>query len=71
MLREIVNYVFDKLGIDRDRIKTNPAFMRPTEIEDIYGSNKKARTVLNWQYNMDFFEVLNLIIEEEYKSYGK
>jgi GDPmannose 4,6-dehydratase len=70
-LREIVNYVFDKLGIDRNKIKTNPAFIRPTEIEDIYGSNKKARTVLNWQYDMDFFEVLNLIIEEEYKSYGK
>lgn len=70
-LREVVYYVFDKLGIDRSKIKINPAFFRPTEIEDIYGSNKKARTVLNWQYDMDFFEVLNLIIEEEYKNYGK
>jgi GDPmannose 4,6-dehydratase len=70
-LREIVHYVFDKLGIDRSKIKINPAFFRPTEIEDIYGSNKKARSVLNWQYDMDFFEVLDLIIEEEYKNYGK
>jgi GDPmannose 4,6-dehydratase len=70
-LREIVHYVFDKLGVDRNRIRINPAFFRPTEIEDIYGSNKKARTVLNWEYDMDFFEVLNLIIEEEYKNYGK
>ena len=70
-LREIVHYVFDKLGVDRNKIKTNPAFFRPTEIEDIYGSNKKARTVLNWQYDMDFFEVLNIIIEEEYKNYDK
>lgn len=70
-LREVVYYVFDKLGVDRNKIKINPAFFRPTEIEDIYGSNKKARAVLNWQYDMDFFEVLNLIIEEECKNYGK
>lgn len=70
-LREIVYYVFDKLKIDRCLIKINPSFFRPTEIEDIYGSNKKARSVLNWQYDMDFFEVLDLIIEEEYKNYNK
>lgn len=70
-LREVVHYVFDKLGVDRNKIKINPAFFRPTEIEDIYGSNKKARTVLNWQYDMDFFKVLNLIIEEECKNYDK
>ncbi|WP_205508579.1 GDP-mannose 4,6-dehydratase [Longitalea arenae] len=70
-LREIVHYVFDKLQIDRNRIRINPAFFRPTEIEDIYGSNKKARSVLNWQYNLDFFEVLDTIIEEEFKNYGK
>lgn len=70
-LREIVHYVFDKLGVDRSKIKTNPLFFRPTEIEDIYGSNKKARTMLNWQYDMDFFEVLNIIIEEEYNNYDK
>ncbi|THU41509.1 GDP-mannose 4,6-dehydratase [Niastella caeni] len=70
-LREIVYYVFDKMKIDKGRIKINSAFFRPTEIQDIYGSNKKARSVLNWQYDMDFFDVLNLIIEEEYKNYGK
>lgn len=70
-LREIVYYVFDKLEIDRSGIKNNPSLFRPTEIEDIYGSNKKARSILNWQYDMDFFEVLNLIIEEEFKNYAK
>lgn len=70
-LREIVYYVFDKLKIDRSRIKNNPSLFRPTEIEDIYGSNKKARSVLNWQYDMDFFQVLDLIIEEEYRNHDK
>lgn len=70
-LKEIVYYVFDRLKIDSNRIKINPSLFRPTEIEDIYGSNEKARSVLNWKYDMDFFEVLNLIIEEECKNYGK
>lgn len=70
-LREIVYYVFDKLEIDRSLIKNNRSLFRPTEIEDIYGSNQKARSVLNWQYDMDFFQVLDLIIEEENKNYGK
>jgi GDPmannose 4,6-dehydratase len=70
-LREVVYYVFDKLKIDRSKIKINPTFFRPTEIEDIYGSNKKARSMLNWEYDMDFFEVLNFIIEEECKNYEK
>ena len=70
-LREIVYYVFDGLGISRDLIRINPSLFRPTEIEDIYGSNEKAKSVLNWDYNMNFFEVLDIIIEEERKNYGK
>lgn len=69
-LREIVHYVFDRLGISRDRIRVNEKFFRPTEIEDIYGSNEKARKVLNWNYDLDFREVLNHLIEEEERNYG-
>ena len=70
-LREIVYYVFDGLGLSRDLIRINASLFRPTEIEDIYGSNEKAKSVLNWDYNMNFFEVLDIIIEEERKNYGK
>jgi len=69
-LREIVYYVFDKLGIDRRAIKTNPKLFRPTEIEDIYGSSEKAKTKLGWNYDMSFFSVLDLIMEEERKNNG-
>lgn len=68
-LREIVYYVFDKLAIDRTCIKTNAAFFRPTEIVDIYGSSEKARKQLNWHYDMNFFDVIDLIMEEERKNY--
>jgi len=69
-LREIVHYVFDKLKLDKERIKVNPALFRPTEIEDIYGSSDKARRQLNWHYDISFFEVLDIIMEEERKNYA-
>ena len=70
-LLEIVHYVFDRLKIDKGLIKINPKFFRPTEIADIYGSSEKARQQLNWQYDMSFYAVLDLIMEEERINYGK
>ena len=70
-LRDIVYYVFDSLKLNRDYIRINPALFRPTDIQDIYGSNEKAKSILNWQYEMDFFNVLDLIIDEERRNYDK
>jgi len=68
-IREIIYYIFDKLNIDRNKIIINKDFFRPNEIEDIYGDSTKAKKVLNWDYNISFFEVLDILIEEEKKLY--
>jgi GDPmannose 4,6-dehydratase len=70
-LKEIVYYVFDKLDISRSKIRINEKLFRPTEIEDIYGSNEKARKSLNWDYQMDFRDVLDIILEEEERNYDR
>lgn len=64
-LREIVYYVFDSLGLDHSLIRINQQLFRPTEIEDIFGTNEKAKEKLNWVYDLDFREVLNKLIAEE------
>jgi GDPmannose 4,6-dehydratase len=69
-LRDIVEYVFGKLQIAKDKIIINPALFRPTEIVDIYGDNRKIKNLLHWQYDMDFFSVLDKLIEEEKKNYA-
>jgi GDPmannose 4,6-dehydratase len=68
-LRAIVNYVFDRLQIPHDKIKTNPLFYRPTEIENIYGTNQKAVTKLSWKPETDFYAVLDWLLAEEEKNY--
>ena len=69
-LREIVNYVFETLDISKDRIRINEKLLRPTEIEDIYGTSEKARKKLGWHYDMPFFSVIDNILAEEEKNYS-
>jgi len=65
LLRDIVEYVFDKLDLDRKLIVEDQSFFRPNEIVDIYGDNSKAKDILDWDYDMTFFDVLDTLIEQE------
>ena len=64
-LREIVEYVFEKLEIDKSRIITDEKFFRPNDIKNIYGDNERAKKELNWENGKTFFEVLDILIQEE------
>jgi len=68
-LRDIIMYVFDHFGISKEKLVEDPALFRPTDIKDIYGDNSKAKTTLNWQYDKSFFDVLDILIEEEKNNY--
>lgn len=68
-LYDVVRYIFNKLGIPESAIRVNDNLFRPTDIEDIYGSSEKAKRLLGWDYHMNFFEVLDLLIEEERANY--
>ena len=70
-LREIIYYVFKKLGIDKNKIVIDKSFFRPNDIKNIYGDNKKAKTELKWQYDKTFFDVLDILISEESKNLEK
>lgn len=61
-LREIIYYVFEKLNIDKSLCIINTKFYRPADIEDIYGDNEKAKKELSWNYDYNFFEVLDILI---------
>ncbi|NCD10929.1 MAG: GDP-mannose 4,6-dehydratase [Epsilonproteobacteria bacterium] len=65
LLRDIVHYVFEKLELDKNLIVENKDLFRPNEIEEIYGDNSKAKEALNWDYDYSFFDVLDILIDEE------
>lgn len=64
-LRSIVEYVFDKLNLNTSNIRISLDLIRPTDILDIYGDNTESVKVLGWNYDLDFYKVLDLLIEEE------
>lgn len=67
-LRAIIEYVFEVLSIAKDKIVIDPELFRPTDIADIYGDSSKAKQQLGWNYDMNFFQVLDKLIEEELKN---
>lgn len=64
-LREIIEYVFNKLSIPLDRLKISKELYRPAEIHDIYGDNTDAKNILKWEYSTSFYDVLDILIKEE------
>ncbi|TKC00462.1 GDP-mannose 4,6-dehydratase [Pedobacter cryophilus] len=68
-LRDIIYYVFEKLNISKSKLFEDSKLFRPTEIEDIYGDNTKAKKQLGWEYNKTFYDVLDILIDEEIKNY--
>lgn len=64
-LRSIIEYVFDYLGVSIDRLVISEKLYRPTEILDNYGDNTKARNILSWNYDLSFYDVLKILIDEE------
>lgn len=64
-LREIIKYIFTRLGISPDKLVIDPSLYRPTEIENIYGDNSKVKEILGWEYTTDFFDVIDILIGEQ------
>ncbi len=66
-LYEIVTYVLNKLDIDSTKLIIDDDLFRPTEINDIYGDNSRAKETLGWDYEYNFYDVLDILIDEEIK----
>jgi GDPmannose 4,6-dehydratase len=64
-LLEIVKHVFKVLDIDLDCLVIDQKLVRPIDLADMYGTNQKAKKILGWEYNLHFFQVLEMLIEEE------
>ena len=69
-LREIIEYVFNKFSIPMSKLELDFNLYRPTDIQDIYGDNTKAVQKLGWKYDKTFYQVLDIMIEEELKNYS-
>jgi len=64
-IEEIIDFVFNKLNLSKDKVEQSKEFFRTVDIEESYGSNQKAKRELGWNYDKDFTDVLEEMIEFE------
>jgi GDPmannose 4,6-dehydratase len=65
----------DEVGIDvksgKVRVRIDPAYFRPTEVETLLGDPKKCREVLKWQHKVPFDELVREMVESDIKLAAK
>jgi GDPmannose 4,6-dehydratase len=67
-LREVVFHIFDRFNISHDKVISDPSLFRPNEIDNLYGENTSLVSKLDWTYDLNFLDVLDLLIDEEIKN---
>jgi len=63
-VRELVNYVFTKLGLHwSDYVKTDEKFLRPEELHNLKGDSSKLVSKTGWTHDYTFETMLDEMIE--------
>jgi GDPmannose 4,6-dehydratase len=65
--RELLQVAFGLAGIDdwEPRVKQDPRFMRPAEVDVLIGDATKARAKLGWQPRVSFEQLVKMMYEND------
>jgi GDPmannose 4,6-dehydratase len=65
-VRECVEVAFDHVGLAiDDHVVVDPTFLRPAEVEHLVGDASKARSVLGWEPEVSFEELVRMMVEAD------
>lgn len=72
-LKDFLAAAFESAGIShwQDKVKQDPQFMRPAEVDIVVGDASKARTVLNWQPKVSFDELVDMMVQSDLEEQRK
>ena len=67
-VRQFAEGAFSILGLDWERyIRLDPRYLRPTEVDLLLGDSTKARKVLNWAPRVGFRQLVEMMVEADWK----
>ena len=67
-VREFAEAAFSILGLDSKRyIHLDPRYLRPTEVDLLLGDSTKARKVLSWAPRVGFRQLVEMMVEADWK----
>jgi GDPmannose 4,6-dehydratase len=65
-VQRLVELAFAHAGLDwRDHVKFDQRFMRPAEVDHLIGDPTKARTVLGWQPEIGFEQLVGMMVDAD------
>jgi GDPmannose 4,6-dehydratase len=64
----------EEVGLNKDTgeviVKVNPDFYRPTEVDLLIGSSKKAKRILGWEPQTSLEELCRMMVVEDLRKHG-
>ena len=65
-VREFTEQAFKSLGLDyREYVVTDPAYIRPAEVEHLVGYSEKAKRKLGWETQTSFVDLVRIMVDAE------
>ena len=65
-VRELVEVAFDHVGLRwEDYVRTDPAFLRPAEVDRLIGDATKARRALRWTPSVGFEGLVRMMVDAD------
>ncbi len=65
-VERLVDLAFARAGVDREaHLKTDPAFIRPAEVDLLVGDPAKATAKLGWTPTVDFEGLVNMMVDAD------
>jgi GDPmannose 4,6-dehydratase len=71
-VREFADLAFKVAGLNyQDYVKTDPAYLRPAEVDQLLGTPAKAQKELGWKPEVSFEEMIRMMVESDIQRYRK
>ena len=71
-VERLVEVAFAHAGLDRDaHVRTDPALIRPAEVDLLVGDATKARTELGWEPTVDFEALVRMMVDADLERLGR
>jgi GDPmannose 4,6-dehydratase len=65
-VRDLVEIAFARAGLDwQGYVRTDPALLRPAEVDHLIGDASKARKVLGWEPSVSFKQLVEMMVDAD------
>jgi GDPmannose 4,6-dehydratase len=65
-VQQLVEIAFDRVGLDwKKYVRTDPALIRPAEVDHLIGDATKGKTALKWEPTVNFEQLVGMMVDAD------